>query len=111
MRNLTIDELEILTQDQLWELFHHAIRRYSSDYPPQVQHIKDLIISGCPIGPRDKGGLTALHYAVLYNYSEIVKFLISLGAEVNARAGSRDWTAWDIANDKIKELCPELEPK
>ncbi len=99
-----------------------------------------LISRGAQLDAREKWGRTPLHYAALkmeilvYNEDkaevdgvdeygridvdvssmdrqlEMVKFLISIGAEVNA---GDNWsqTAWDLAVDEIRGAIPELEPQ
>ncbi|MHC9544089.1 MAG: ankyrin repeat domain-containing protein [Vulcanimicrobiota bacterium] len=60
---------------------------------------------------RDSNGLEPVHYAAVLQSSEILKYLISLGAEVNARnffglmplhyAGSKDIQDFLIANGAL----------
>ncbi len=139
MTRLTIDELEILTPDQLRKILFYEISKYS----PDVMYIQDLLDVGCPIDIRDEDDQTALYWAVGNSQLEVVEFLISAGAEVNAR-DKDGWTAlhlaailgkhimvklllskgadthietnagyraWYFANDETWEVCPELEPK
>ncbi len=139
MTRLTIDELEVLTPDQLMRLLFNEVSRDPMDF----QHIKDLLAVGCPIEARDGNGRTALHWAaerghlgvvgllvsreadvnarddggwsVLHiaafnGHLEVVEFLISIGADIHARNRYGN-SAFDVAAPKIKDLCPELEPK
>ena len=107
MDKLTIDELEILTPDELgWILITEVVKA-----PPNYQYIQDILDVGGPIDFRTKSGWTALHHAAWWGKIGAVKFLISKGAEVNARTNDGR-TAWDIATDKTRILShPELEPK
>ncbi len=139
MSRLTIDELEILTPDQLLELLIDEIYNASQD----VQYTQDIITVGCPIDTmdesvwmalhqaanygkveavevlisngadiniRDKDGNTPLHYAAEWGKVEVVKFLLFKGAQVDVRNGE-DKTPWNVAFWIIKERCPELRPK
>ncbi len=105
MTRLTIDELEVLTPDQLWELLIAEVKKNS----PDVQFIQDLIAVGCPIDARDDQDHTALHWAAWREEIEVVKFLVSRGADLEV-GNYRGRTAWDIADNRTKDLCPELKP-
>ncbi len=100
-----MDELETLTPDQLAKLLFFEVTNYNSD----VQYIQDLIAVGSPINHTFGIGQTALFSAVTYGNVEIVKLLISKGADINARNNDGQ-TAWDLAYKRIKELVPELNP-
>ncbi len=136
----SIDDLEILTSDELGELL---IFEVTMNYP-DIQFIRDLLFVGCPIDIRDKYGRNALHYATAGNIGkiEIVKLLISKGADINARddlgqtalhiaakwrnigimkfllsneadVNARDKytrTAWDIVSNETRNAIPELKP-
>ncbi len=106
MTRPTIDELEILNPFELGKLLHAEIEKD----PPDIQYIQDLLHVGCPINARADDGWTALHCASDDGHFEVVKFLISRGADVNIRS-DRGLTAWDHIPKKIKEAIPELEPK
>jgi ankyrin repeat protein len=45
----------------------------------------ELIKGGIPVDAVDNEGYTALHYAVATGHSEIVKYLVEQGANVNAK--------------------------
>ncbi len=102
----TIDELEVLTPDQLGRLLHAEVREDS----PDVKFIQDLLYVGCPIDARSFRGRTPLHIAAKLGKGDILKLLISLGADVNIRTDN-GWTAWDLAIFNIKLPCRELKPK
>ncbi len=137
-RLLTIDELEILTPDQLGVLLLAEVHKDS----PDVQYIQDILDVGCHIdaknddgltalilavsnrhydlvtslvfkgaevNARDNWGWTALHWAVRRGYPELLSFLISKGADIYAKS-IHGQRAWDIAHNSIKEALPELEP-
>ncbi len=101
----SIDELEILTSDELGKLL--IDEAYKS--PPDIRHIQDLLTVGCPIDARDYWEQTSLHVVARYGHLDVVKFLLSKGADVHAR-DEDDKTAWDVALEEIKEACPELKP-
>ncbi len=106
MSRLTIDELETLTPDLLGELLRDDIQKAS----PDVQVIQDLLTVGCPINYRDREGWTALHHSAGYGHLEIVKYLISSGADIYVKT-RRGYTPYDIASWETKLSCPELRPK
>lgn len=53
--------------------------------------VQVLISEGLPINALDGNGFTPLHYAVKENHIAVVKYLVSLGADVNAQANGDDW--------------------
>ncbi len=82
----SLDELEMLNPDELGKLLVAEVENNA----PNVQYMQDLLDVGCPIDGRDAWSRTALHYAAIGNVNldgklEIVKFLVSKGADVNAR--------------------------
>ncbi len=87
MTRLTIDELEILTPEQLGKLLCTAV----FIYPPDVMYIQDLIAVGCPIDVRDNNDRTALHLADLKGNRKVLEFLISVGGDINVRDNG-GWT-------------------
>ncbi len=139
MTSLTIDELEILTPDELGKFLLDEVRKD----PMDVQFIQDLITCGCHIDIRDEFGFTALHIAAYCGDIELVQFLISSGAPVDAKnkadRTALHWAAqmghlevakfliskraqvdvrdingetpWDIASDRIQADVLELKPK
>ncbi len=85
----SIDELEVLTPDQLGKLMFAEI---VEDFP-DVQYIQDLLDVGCPIDIKDGYDRAPLDLAAQRMKLEIIKLLISNGADVNAR--NRDgWTTF-----------------
>ncbi len=106
MSRPTIDELEVLTPDQLGELLFAEVKRYPTDF----QYIQDLLDVGCPINVRDMDVISPLHLAANWNNLELVRFLISKGADVNSGC-YMGWRPWDMAHKSIKESVPELEPQ
>ncbi len=113
MTRLTIDELEVLTPEELNKLLFDEIWSRS----PDIQFIQDILTVGCPTEGMDPdsrtplqwaaqtgkleivkclvshgavidtqsagGGLNALHTAAAYGYLEIVKLLVSNGADIH----------------------------
>ncbi len=106
MTRLTIDELEILTSDELGELLIDEVRKVS----PSVAYIADILYVGCPINARDTYDDSALHLAAWYDHIDVVQFLISRGADIHMM-NDEGMPAWYFANPTIRRICPELEPK
>ncbi len=88
MTRLTIDELEVLTPDELGMLLRAEVDKTS----PDIQFIQDLLFVGYPIDGRNANGMTCLHHAASAGKLEMVEILISLGASVYA-TDDRGWTA------------------
>ncbi len=86
MTRKTIDDLEMLNPYELGEILHDEVREDSPDF----QYIKDLIVVGCPVDPRDYKDRTPFHWAAWYEHLEVVEFLLSKGADINAR----DFAGW-----------------
>ncbi len=141
MSRLTIDELEVLTPDELGRLLINVVLQD----PPDFQFIQDLIAVGCPIDAKTKFGHTAFQYAVGKKHFKLAEYLLSNGAEVNARninggtilhlaaafgmgnpktvefllsngadihvRDNKGETAWDLATPYIRKSYPRLEPK
>ncbi len=80
------DHLETLTPDELGELLHLELL-YSEiiEDPPDNKYIKDLLDVGCLIDSIGSYGNTALCRAAQYRHLDLVKLLVSKGAEVNAK--------------------------
>ncbi len=106
MTRPTIDELEILTPDQLGKLLRSEVYR---DYP-DVQYIQDLLDVGAPIDYRADGGWTSLHSAARYGKIEVVSLLLSNGVDIHIKDYDGR-TAWKLSLGKMRETFPELEPK
>ncbi len=97
----SIDELEILTPDQLSRLLILAV----CEEFPNLQHIQNLITVGCPIDAKDSAGWTALHYAACDGNIELMKFLISMGADINYKAyDGRNALHHAIGNKKLEAV-------
>ncbi len=108
MTRPTIDELEIMTPSELWELLIYEVYKNSSNF----QFIQDLITCGCPLDIRDLKGRTPLHWAVIFGHFhlEVAKLLVSKGADIHIRDEYGN-TAWDCASNKTRKAIPGLEPK
>ncbi len=105
MTRPTIDYLETLTPDQLGRLLILEVRKLS----PSIAHIRDLLDVGCPIDARANMDWTALHWAAYMGHLGVARFLISRGADIEAR-DIDGRTAWDLAPEEIREAIPELNP-
>ncbi len=81
MNRLTIDELEMLNPTELGELLLYEVCKDS----PDVQYIQDLLDVGCPIDIKNQFSYTAFHYAIGKQHFELAKYLLSKGADINAR--------------------------
>ncbi len=81
MARLTIDDLEVLTPDQLGKLLLAEVSRNRKS----LQYIQDILDVGCPINYGDHNGWTPLHFAAHYGNLRMAEFLISKGADIHAR--------------------------
>lgn len=54
-----------------------------------LQRVKELVESDCPMNVIDETGKTALHYAVENENIEVARILINAGADVNAHDETR----------------------
>lgn len=74
-----------------------------------VSSIKTLLSHGVDLNDSDTHGFTLLHYATLFNKSDIVHYLISKGAHVNAKDKKRGYTPlYYAAKYGYKELVEYL---
>lgn len=76
---------------------------FDSIYTGDIKSVQIMINNGTYINTRNDKDQTLLHYAALYNQTNIAIFLISLGADLNARDYSKQ-----IVIDIIKERNPIL---
>ncbi|RCH88603.1 cyclin-dependent serine/threonine protein kinase [Rhizopus azygosporus] len=56
----------------------------------QLDRVKELIEGGMDVNSHDQFGYTAMHAAVSYNQTEIVKYLLDKGADVNVEDFDKD---------------------
>ena len=74
-------------------LLHWALLGYVNGDPDQRQHMLNLseflIAKGADLNALDELGRTCLHLAVRFNSTEMVRFLLKHGADVNVLAGSK----------------------
>lgn len=92
------------TPEKIYPL--HKVASFASNKIPKAGGKTDDIIlvdlflsKGCKINDLDDGGNTPLHCAVRANKAELVKYLVELGADVNAKNVFED-TPLKIAQDK-----------
>jgi ankyrin repeat protein len=70
-----------------------------------VEAAKVLVKAGARINAREKwGGQTALLWAAAQNQPQMITFLISRGAEVDARSAVRDWPRRMTAEERPKDM-------
>ncbi len=106
MNQLTIDELEVLTPDQLRVLLWNVIND-SMD----IQYIQNLLDVGCPIDARNNDGITALHIAAVNGNHEAIEVLVSNGADVNIAIDGTEEAPlhWAAAMGKLKAVRSLLQ--
>lgn len=70
-----------------------------------LEAAKLLLKHGAKVDAREKwGGQTALIWAAAQNHPQMVRFLASKGADVNARSAVRDWPRRMTAEERPKDL-------
>jgi uncharacterized protein len=70
-----------------------------------IEAAKLLVNAGARIDAREKwGGQTALIWAAAQNQPGMIRFLVSKGAEVNARSAVRDWPRRMTAEERPKDM-------
>jgi ankyrin repeat protein len=75
---------------------------------PAVQYCLDL---GLDVNAADNQGYTALHGAAYRGDNDLVKFLVSKGAKIDAR-NKRGWSVTDMANaPSLRSSVPLAHPK
>ena len=75
-----------------------------------VSNVKDLIAKGANVNGKDEnyGSSTALHAAVEIDNMEIAKFLLDMGAKINARDTNRRTPLMSVNSDTPPELVRML---
>ncbi len=138
MTRLTIDDLEILTPDEIGQILYNVIRHR----PMDIEYVMDCINFGACLELLNEENRTPIFYAIMNDLfwltdvliqhncninaidyyrqtplffallrgEKYIKLLLNAGADVRIsnRYGE---TAWDIATKEIREAIPELEPK
>ena len=66
-------------------------------YNPDLNKIRSCIAAGAEVNVKDNHDWTALMYAAYYGNTEIIKLLLSAGADVNTENNYNDWTALMLA--------------
>ncbi len=70
-----------------------------------IDEVKKWIKMGVNVNARDKDKMTALHWAYLYNYTEIAEALIEAGADINAKNVWGKNPFDNIENFKLQLIC------
>ncbi len=70
---------------------------------------KLLIDAGADKDAQTENLLTPLHFAAIRNSEAIIKLLIDAGADKGSKDNKGN-TAWDYANDELRQSLPELNP-
>jgi uncharacterized protein len=63
---------------------------------------------GADVNARDYGGFTPLHFAAARGDNELIKYLVSKGADIKAVARNGQTTA-DMANGPVQRISPYLD--
>jgi len=88
------------------------VRRWSRRTDRKLLSEEDeVLLKGNLFGGGIKKGYTALHYAARNGQTEILKLLLSNGADVNAKYEDRDITPLDLANSEEHTEIIELLKK
>jgi ankyrin repeat protein len=70
-----------------------------------IEAAKLLVKSGAKVDAREKwGGQSALIWAAAKNQPRMIRFLVSKGADVNARSAVRDWPRRMTAEERPKDM-------
>lgn len=76
-------------------------------YKNNIEIAKMLLDLGVDVNIPDKQGTTALHYAIKFNYADLIKELIAHGADINLK-DNKGLSPWDYAqidnNENILKL-------
>jgi len=81
-------------------------RHVADGWMPTVRFLIDSL--GADVNARDYAGFTALHHAAARGDNEMIRYLVSKGADVKAIARSGQTTA-DMANGPVQRISPYLE--
>lgn len=81
-------------------------RHVPDGWLPAVKYIVEVL--GADVNARDYSGYTALHHAASRGDNEMIKYLVSKGADVTAVSRSGQTTA-DMANGPVQRINPYPE--
>ncbi len=81
-------------------------RHVNEGWMPSVKFLIEEL--GADVNARDYGGYTALHFAAARGDNEMIKYLVSKGADVKAVARNGQTTA-DMANGPVQRVSPFLD--
>ena len=81
-------------------------RHAPDSWLPTVKFLVEQL--GADVNSRDSNGFTALHFAAARGDNDLIRYLVSKGADVKAVARSGQTTA-DMANGPVQRISPYLE--
>ena len=81
-------------------------RHVTDGWMPTVKFLVEEM--GADVNARDYSGYTALHHAAARGDNEMIKYLVSKGADVKAVSRSGQTTA-DMANGPVQRISPYLD--
>ncbi len=81
-------------------------RHVPDGWLPSVKFLVETL--GADVNARDYGGFTPLHFAAARGDNELIKYLVSKGADVKAVARNGQTTA-DMANGPVQRISPYLD--
>lgn len=81
-------------------------RHVAEGWLPSVKYLVETL--GMDVNTRDFGGYTPLHFAAARGDNELIKYLVSKGADVKAVARNGQTTV-DMANGPVQRISPYLD--
>ncbi len=81
-------------------------RHVTDGWLPSVKYLVEQL--GADVNAKDADGFTPLHYAAARGDNEMIRYLVSKGADVTVVARSGQTTA-DMANGPVQRISPFLE--
>lgn len=81
-------------------------RHVAEGWLPSVRYLVETL--GMDVNTRDFGGYTPLHFAAARGDNELIRYLVSKGADVKAVARNGQTTV-DMANGPVQRISPYLD--